>query len=450
MSGWRRGIPTTYYRAVTELVPPALADSGSYEIVTHLATGGMAELFIARARTGGRHVVLKQIRGEHAGQDQLISLFLDEARLSSRLRHPNIAQVLEVGRARHGYFYTMEYVHGRNLREVLQRLVAVERQLPIEAALAVLIGAAAGLHAAHEQRDHLGQPLGIVHRDVTPSNVMIGFDGAVKIVDFGVATAADHITEIDASVVKGKSAYLSPEQCARRTLDRRSDIFALGIVGYELVTRRRLFRRDSSYATMRAILDDPAPSPSAIRRSLPAGLDAILARMLAKDPDDRFATAGDVRDALIALATELDLRTDGALAPAMRTLFGDCPEPWRVGTERASAIGSPRVSPAASMEPTPPAFDARAPGRWPAATEPPWLGESRGTPRPDDLRSVAVVAEAMPKPAVAATIPAAATAANGAPGAPAIAPRFRRGIAFLVGVAIGGAVVAAALSLAGW
>src|SRR5690349_5661935 len=147
----------------------------------------MAELFLARAPdSAGPYVVLKRILPEQARRSELVSMFLDEARLSSRLQHPNIARVLDVGRAGHSYFYTMEYVHGRNVREVLERLVAVRRYFPLDAALTVLIAAAAGLHAAHEQCDRNGRPLEIVHRDVSPSNVMVAFDGSVKIVDFGV------------------------------------------------------------------------------------------------------------------------------------------------------------------------------------------------------------------------------------------------------------------------
>lgn len=325
----------------------------------------MAELFLARARGGaGPYVVLKRILPAQAKRSELVSMFLDEARLSSRLHHPNIARVLDVGRAGHSYFYTMEYVHGRNLREVLERLVELRRFLPLDAALAILVAAAAGLHAAHEQRDRHGRSLEIVHRDVSPSNVMIGFDGAVKIVDFGVAHAVDHVSETRAGVVKGKTGYLSPEQCQQRPLDRRSDVFALGIVAYELVTRTRLFRHASEYETMHAIVHHHPPRPSRVRRELPPALDSIILRALAKDPDERHATAAEVQADLVGLARHLCIDVGPtAVADAMFALFGDCPQPWQE-LEREHALDTAVVCVSAfessfiDDEPTDPDADA--------------------------------------------------------------------------------------------
>jgi serine/threonine protein kinase len=307
------------------------ASGGNYEIVGHLATGGMAELFLARApESAGPYVVLKRILPEQARRSELVSMFLDEARLSSRLHHPNIARVLDVGRAGHSYFYTMEYVHGRNLREVLERLVQVRRYFPLDAALTVLVATAAGLHAAHEQCDRNGRALEIVHRDVSPSNVMVAFDGSVKIVDFGVAHAIDHVSETRAGVVKGKTGYLSPEQCRQIHLDRRSDVFALGIVAYELLTRTRLFRRPSEYDTMHAIVHEHPAPPSCVRRELPPALDAIVMRALEKNRAHRYNTAAELQGDLVRLAHQLAVDTGpGGVVDAMHALFGECPEPWR-------------------------------------------------------------------------------------------------------------------------
>jgi serine/threonine-protein kinase len=273
---------------------------------------------------------LKRILPDQARRSDLVSMFLDEARLSSRLHHPNIARVLDVGRAGHSYFYTMEYVHGRNLREVLERLVHVRRFFPLDAALSVLVAAAAGLHAAHEQCDRNGRPLEIVHRDVSPSNVMVAFDGAVKIVDFGVAHAIDHVSETRAGVVKGKTGYLSPEQCKQMQLDRRSDVFALGIVAYELLTRTRLFRRQSEFDTMHAIVHEHPAPPSHVRRELPPALDDIVMRALEKNRAHRYATAAALQGDLVRLAHQLAVDTGrDAVVDAMHALFGTCPEPWR-------------------------------------------------------------------------------------------------------------------------
>src|SRR5688572_5208706 len=190
----------------------------------------MAELFIARRHSDASapYVVLKRVMPEQARNPHFVGMFLDEARLASRLHHPNIAQVIDVGRAGSSYYYTMEYVHGENVRDLLQLAVKQQVMVPHDVCLSILIGAATGLHAAHETRDRNGASLGIVHRDVSPSNVMISYTGEIKLVDFGVAKAADHTQETQSGTVKGKIAYLSPEQCTVQPVDRRSDVFSLG------------------------------------------------------------------------------------------------------------------------------------------------------------------------------------------------------------------------------
>ncbi len=310
---------------------PQSRQEASYELVTHLATGGMAELFIARRHGDptAAHVVLKRVMPEQAKNPHFVGMFLDEARLASRLNHPNIAQVLDVGRAGSSYYYTMEYVHGENVRDLLQ--LAVKRQVlvPLDVCLSILIGAAIGLHAAHETRDRHGVSLGIVHRDVSPSNVMISYAGAIKLVDFGVAKAADHTTETQSGTVKGKIAYLSPEQCTIQAVDRRSDVFSLGIVAYELVTRSRLFRRRSDYETMHAIVNDPVPAPSRHRADVPPAIDLVIARALARSPEQRPQSAAELAEELAVVAAGLGLATGPeVLARFMGELFGARPLPW--------------------------------------------------------------------------------------------------------------------------
>jgi eukaryotic-like serine/threonine-protein kinase len=201
------------------------AASNQYQILGHLATGGMAELYLARAvGIAGfeRYVVLKRIMAEHARNHRFVTMFLDEARLAAQLHHPNIAQVYDIGRVSDSYFFTMEYVHGENVRDLLQRVAALKRQIPFEVSLTVIAGAAAGLHYAHDKRGINRQPLGIVHRDVSPSNLMVAYEGAVKLVDFGIAKASHRMTETRSGAVKGKVAYMSPEQCTGHPLDRRA------------------------------------------------------------------------------------------------------------------------------------------------------------------------------------------------------------------------------------
>jgi serine/threonine protein kinase len=307
---------------------------GTYELVRHLATGGMAELYLARApgaAAGEPWVVLKRILPDHARNPAFVAMFLDEARLAARLHHPNIAGVIDVGRTGDTYFYALEYVHGQNLRDVLQRSGQTRRRIPTGVAVAILLGAAAGLHAAHEARGRDGSPLEIVHRDVSPSNLMVAYDGTIKVVDFGVAKAADRMTETRSGTVKGKIAYLSPEQCLLRALDRRSDVFALGVCAWELVTQRRLFKRDSDYESMRAIIEEPLPRPSQTPGVEPA-LDPIILRALAREPDRRYPTAAAFADELRAVAATLGLDTSpDRVADYVRGLFGSPPLPWFEG-----------------------------------------------------------------------------------------------------------------------
>jgi serine/threonine protein kinase len=292
----------------------------------------MAEIFLARATSVGgveRYVVLKRVLPERSRDPTFARMFLDEARLAAQLHHPNIAQVHDIGRLGESFFFTMEYVHGEDLRALLQRLAALRRMLPIQHALHIAAGAAAGLHHAHERTGADRQPLNIVHRDVSPSNVMVSFEGAVKLVDFGVAKAAHRTSETRTGTVKGKIAYLSPEQCKGSGLDRRSDIFSLGIVMYELLTCTRLFRRGTDFETMTTIVTEEAPPPSRIRPEISAGLDHILMTALQKDPNKRFRTAGEMLEAIEEVATR-DSKTMSAtgMGRFLKELFGERPEPW--------------------------------------------------------------------------------------------------------------------------
>ena len=230
---------------------------GKYEVLFSLATGGMARIYVGRSTGIGafeRHVVLKLILPEKANDTIAINMFLDEARLASSLNHQNVAQVFDVGEDAGIHFLAMEFVHGQDLRSVLATAGAAGTRIPYELGLAIVGGAAAGLHHAHERRGPDGKPLGIVHRDVSPSNIMIGYDGSIKVLDFGIAKAAARSAETVSGVIKGKFAYMSPEQCRGRDVDRRSDVFALGIILYEITTQHRCFRAESDFDTMHRIV----------------------------------------------------------------------------------------------------------------------------------------------------------------------------------------------------
>jgi serine/threonine-protein kinase len=318
-------------------VLPGTAEVGStansYEILAKLATGGMAEIFLARGASGAgveRYVVLKRVLRHRASDEHFVRMFLDEARLAAQLQHPNIAQVYDLGKLGDSYFFTMEYVHGETVRALINRSSALRRQVPISAVLAIAAGAAAGLHHAHDRRDTSGRPLDIVHRDVSPSNLMLSYEGAVKVVDFGVAKASHRSTETASGTVKGKIAYLSPEQCrASAAIDRRSDLFSLGIVMWELLTLERLYRRPSDFEQMIAIVQDPARPPSQLRPDVTPELDALVMRCLEKDPAKRFQTADELHEAIENVAVKLGAPLSTAsLGRFVRELFGQRPEPW--------------------------------------------------------------------------------------------------------------------------
>jgi serine/threonine protein kinase len=303
-----------------------------YQILGKLAVGGMAEIFLARGEgVAGveRHCVLKRILRDRAGDAQFIRMFLDEARLAAQLQHPNIASTYDVGMLGGAYFFTMEYVHGETVWSILQRAAELARPLPLGGVLTVIAGVAAGLAHAHERRSPDGRPLGIVHRDLSPSNVMVSFEGIVKIVDFGVAKAANRAVETHAGAVRGTISYLSPEQCRGERVDRRSDLFSLGTVMWEMLTGERLYGRASDFENMTAIVHEPAPPPSSRRPGLPGAVDGIVLRLLAKPAEQRYQTAGEVVLALedVAMRSGTMLSTP-AVSRLVHELFGSRAEPW--------------------------------------------------------------------------------------------------------------------------
>jgi hypothetical protein len=255
-------------------------------------------------------------------------MFLDEAKLAAQLQHPNIASVYDIGMLGESYFFTMEYVHGETVRSLLHRAKQRDRSVPLACALTIIAGAAAGLHHAHERNGNDGRPLGIVHRDISPSNLMISYEGNLKIVDFGVAKAADRV-ETKSGTVKGKISYLSPEQCRGARVDRRSDLFSLGIVMWEMLTGARLYRRSSDFENMTAIVHEPPPPPSTRRPDVPRAIDEIVLRLLAKSVADRYQTAGEVVEAIENASMRAGtILSSSAVSRLVHDLFGARPEPW--------------------------------------------------------------------------------------------------------------------------
>ena len=317
---------------------------GRYEVIRHLATGGMAEIYLAQGI--GEKVVVKVISPERAQDQKFIHMFLDEARVAATLHHPNICQMLEVGRHGDTYFFAMEYIHGETVRALLERAVASHVRLPLAVCLKIISSVATGLHHAHERKGGTGAHLAIVHRDVTPSNIMLGFDGSVKLLDFGIAQAEGRAAETQSGTIKGKFAYMSPEQCRGKAVDRRTDVFALGIVLYELTTQRRAFRTDSDFDTMDRIVRGRLLKPSAIDASYPRELEQILLRAMATDPDERYPTAADFGRAIDDFAARTGhVASPDDIAACLREVLGTTDVETRAAPEGTMSDVEMSVSP---------------------------------------------------------------------------------------------------------
>jgi serine/threonine protein kinase len=314
---------------------------GSFEIIRRIARGGMAEIFLAR--TSGpsgfeKLVVLKKILPKFASRPRFVQLFLDEARIAATLDHPNIAQVYDIGMSDGSYFFTMEYLHGQDMRAILHRTWRTGERFPIEHAVQVARHVASALHFAHDKQGPDGVSLGIVHRDVSPSNVIVTYDGATKLLDFGVAKTTAQTAKTRTGALKGKISYMSPEQARGAPIDRRSDIFSLGIVLWEMVTTQRLYRGENDLATLQLIITQPPKPPSVVRPDVPPELERIVLRALAQNPDDRYATAEQLVTDLDELAREHRLKqSPNALAASIGQLFAIELGAWR----EARAAGVP-------------------------------------------------------------------------------------------------------------
>ncbi|HJK89810.1 MAG TPA: serine/threonine-protein kinase [Polyangiaceae bacterium LLY-WYZ-15_(1-7)] len=269
---------------------PPVGSIGRYEVLGRLAVGGMAEIFLA-AESGPREVwrpvVVKRILPHVAEDEDYVESFVQEAGLSLRLNHPNVCAVYEFGEEAGRFYLAMEYVRGVRLGDLVDRA----SPLPIPLVARIVADVAAALQHAHLAEDERGEPLGIVHRDVTPDNVMVGFDGRVKLLDFGIAKAATQQKKTEAGVLKGKVAYMSPEQYQGERLDGRADLFSLGACFFEALTGQNPFERGAEAQTVAAILFEDTPSARALRPEIPEVLDDLLQGMLAKDPERRTRSA---------------------------------------------------------------------------------------------------------------------------------------------------------------
>jgi serine/threonine protein kinase len=304
---------------------PVIAEK--YTLLRKLGAGGMAEVFLAKQLGQGgfeKLVVIKRILPHLLEIPDFVDMFLDEARLAADLRHPNVVTVIDVNKTGKTYYILMEFLHGQDVRRLQRKQAQWGEMIPLGHACQVVLDAAAGLHYAHNKSDLNGKPLHIVHRDVSPQNIIVTYEGATKIVDFGIAKAAGQSVHTATGVLKGKYTYMSPEQAQGHHIDQRTDQFALGVVLWELVTMRRLFKRDSEVQTLDAIISSPIPKPSRFRSDLPKQLEELIMTSLEKDRKNRFASCEEMLTAIEDTLSELGIvHSPARLGQFMRRLFAD-------------------------------------------------------------------------------------------------------------------------------
>lgn len=314
-----------------------------YRIIERIAIGGMAEVYLAaHGQLAGFQtpVVIKRVLPHLASEPEFIEMFLDEARIAAALHHPNVVSILEVFRERDEYFLVMELVQGESLARVLRKLSEAQERVPPVLAAHIACQVAAGLHHAHTYSDANGQPLHIVHRDVSPQNILVSYEGTVKVIDFGVARAMNRLTHTRTGGFKGKLGYSSPEQVRRDSVDGRSDQFALGVVLWEMLTGQRLFHRETELDTVNAIVSQSTPPVRAFVE-VPNSLVEVVERALQKEPGQRFENLQEMELALTRSLVETSMAGPSGLRGFMAHHFRDEKNEWRRRMKRVLEVSTP-------------------------------------------------------------------------------------------------------------
>jgi serine/threonine-protein kinase len=305
-----------------------------YELIGELASGGMATVFLGRlGGVGGfqRFVAIKRLHPHLANEEEFIEMFLDEARLAAGIHHPHVVPILEVGESESGYYLVMEYVEGDTLARLMARALARAQPIPRPVLIRIVLDALAGLHAAHELLDPHGNPVSLVHRDVSPQNVLVGVDGCSRITDFGVAHAASRLQSTRADRLKGKLAYMAPEQARSGHVDQRADIFAMGVILWEVLASRRLFKAETEAVTLQKVTVDPIPRLGSMVAGLHPAIEAVADKALERNPERRYRTAADMaealeraaREAASSSATDLGVASPREVAAYVQGALGD-------------------------------------------------------------------------------------------------------------------------------
>jgi serine/threonine-protein kinase len=406
---------------------------GKYQLIRKLATGGMAEVFLAKAAGPmgfEKTLVVKRILPHLAEDSIFVEMFLGEAKLAAQLNHPNIVQIFDFGEADGEYFLAMEYIDGPNLRVLLKRARAAGMPLPIAPCARLIASACEGLAFAHDFADPAtGEPLGLIHRDISPDNILVSRQGAVKVVDFGIAKAAGQSHKTQNGVIKGKLAYMPPEQVRARPLDRRVDVYALGVVLYELLTKHKPFEATVDASIMKAILHEKVIPAVAYRPDLPEELQRILDKALAKDREQRYpdclSLAADLEEFILSVGKPVTAQQIIQLV-AQVAPNTDAPVPTpQSGTQRSGSGSGPTQTPVHT--PTPSLV-----GTVPDAPTHPQIESTRpavNVSSPDDTEPQSVPTQTVP-------VMVAETAAVTETDAPVISPPPRRWPIALAGAAL--------------
>lgn len=310
----------------TEEAPLPLGNAGGYELLLEIAAGGMATVYLGRAvdgRVGAPLVAIKRPH-KHLATDKIyLSMLLDEARLASAIHHDNVVRVRELGFERGEPFIVMDYVEGASLSELRKELAAAGRAVDYRVAVRMVLDALAGLHSAHELRNDAGRHLGIIHRDISPHNVLVGCDGIGRITDFGIAKAEDRVQVTRTHEVKGKLAYLAPERIdKRRVCTVQSDVFSMAIVLWECIAGRRLFRGEEAIDTLQEVMNAPIPSLRKLGADIPLDLDNVILRGLSRDLETRYLSAQEFAEAIERTGKSTDFATRAEVTRVIETVFG--------------------------------------------------------------------------------------------------------------------------------
>ncbi len=318
---------------------------GNYKILRKIGSGGMAEVYLAEpVGRGGDRVVVKVLKEEHLGRDDIRAMFMEEARLAGRIRHPNVVTVLDSGMDLGRPLLVLQYVEGYSLYELLVAASRRGETIPLEIGLHILWETTLGLHAAHTATDATGAPLNLIHRDVCPQNILVGVDGVARITDFGIAHPQDATGDARPGQLTGRAGYLSPEQCEGLALDRRSDIFSLGTVLYEVTVGRRLFKGSSRIETQLMIKEARVPRPTDLVPGFPEALEEIILKALAKDPTERYRDADALAWDLARFMGDLPEEVDRAkVGTFVRSLMPPAPAEVEQPAAGASTQATPEV-----------------------------------------------------------------------------------------------------------